>query len=104
MAGVATFCRVKSATSSCEAALPVAAEEGFTGLVNGGGKKNDTSCVIAQGLEEYDKEELLRIDQEGRCIITDHSHFGIFITQLFTSFRLEMKWNASSFVNCVCFY
>ncbi|XP_018451608.2 DNA-(apurinic or apyrimidinic site) endonuclease 2 [Raphanus sativus] len=76
--GVATFCRVKSATSSCEAALPVAAEEGFTGLVNGGGKKNDTSCVIAQGLEEYDKEELLRIDQEGRCIITDHSHFVVF--------------------------
>ncbi|VVB10945.1 unnamed protein product [Arabis nemorensis] len=31
--GVATFCRVKSATSSCEIALPVAAEEGFTGLV-----------------------------------------------------------------------
>lgn len=103
MAGVATFCRVKSATSSCEAALPVAAEEGFTGLVNGGGKKNDTSCVIAQGLEEYDKEELLRIDQEGRCVITDHSHFGIFITHCL----LPLTGNGMLlllFVNCVCFY
>ncbi|KAL0726103.1 hypothetical protein Bca4012_022196 [Brassica carinata] len=77
--GVATFCRVKSASSSYEVALPVAAEEGFTGLVNSNlrGGKNDTS-VIAQCLEEYEKEELLRIDQEGRCVITDHGHFVVF--------------------------
>lgn len=79
LAGVATFCRVKSASSSCEVALPVAAEEGFTGLVNSNsrGGKNDAS-VIAEGLEEYEKEELLRIDQEGRCVITDHGHFGTY--------------------------
>ncbi|ESQ53482.1 hypothetical protein EUTSA_v10024709mg [Eutrema salsugineum] len=77
--GVATFCRVKSASSSCEIALPVAAEEGFTGLVNSNsrGGKNETSA-IAEGLEEYEKEELLRIDQEGRCVITDHGHFVVF--------------------------
>lgn len=79
MAGVATFCRVKSASSSCEAALPVAAEEGFTGLVNSGfsrGGKSDSS-VVAEGLEECEREELLRVDQEGRCVMTDHGHFGI---------------------------
>ncbi|KAJ0252239.1 DNA-(apurinic or apyrimidinic site) endonuclease 2 [Hirschfeldia incana] len=79
--GVATFCRVKSASLSCEAALPVAAEEGFTGLVNSslrGGKKNDDTCVVAEGFEEYEKDELLRIDQEGRCVITDHGHFVLF--------------------------
>ncbi|KAF8101122.1 hypothetical protein N665_0210s0057 [Sinapis alba] len=78
--GVATFCRVKSASSSCEVALPVAAEEGFTGLVNSSlrGGKNDTSVIIADGVEEYEKEELLRIDQEGRCVITDHAHFVVF--------------------------
>ncbi|CAE6156592.1 unnamed protein product [Arabidopsis arenosa] len=77
--GVATFCRVKSASSSCETALPVAAEEGITGLVNSNsrGGKNETSTV-AEGLEEYEKEELLRIDQEGRCVITDHGHFVVF--------------------------
>ncbi|KAL1215569.1 DNA-(apurinic or apyrimidinic site) endonuclease 2 [Cardamine amara subsp. amara] len=77
--GVATFCRVKSASSSCEIALPVAAEEGLTGLVNSNSRngKNETSTV-AEGLEEYEKEELLRIDQEGRCVITDHGHFVVF--------------------------
>ncbi|VVB10092.1 unnamed protein product [Arabis nemorensis] len=77
--GVATFCRVKSATSSCEIALPVAAEEGFTGLVtsNSRGVKIET-CKLAEGLEEYEKEELFKIDQEGRCVITDHGHFVVF--------------------------
>ncbi|XP_023634203.1 DNA-(apurinic or apyrimidinic site) lyase 2 isoform X1 [Capsella rubella] len=77
--GVATFCRVKSASSSCEIALPVAAEEGITGLVSSNSRdgKNERSTV-AEGLEEYEKEELLRIDQEGRCVITDHGHFVIF--------------------------
>ncbi|CAH8344735.1 unnamed protein product [Eruca vesicaria subsp. sativa] len=78
--GVATFCRVKSASLSCEVALPVAAEEGITGLVNSSfsrGGKNESS-VIAEGLEEYEKDELLRIDQEGRCVITDHGHFVVF--------------------------
>ncbi|CAN8229183.1 unnamed protein product [Cochlearia groenlandica] len=79
--GVATFCRVKSAASSCEVALPVAAEEGFTGLVNcnsRGGRKNNEIPIVSEGLEEYDREELLQIDQEGRCVITDHGHFIVF--------------------------
>ncbi|WCJ32635.1 hypothetical protein M5689_014045 [Euphorbia peplus] len=76
--GVATFCRVKSAFSSTEPALPVSAEEGFTGLVNGSKFGKDDMAVIAQGLEEFDKDELLKIDGEGRCIITDHGHFVLF--------------------------
>ncbi|KAJ0098036.1 hypothetical protein Patl1_29084 [Pistacia atlantica] len=70
--GVATFCRVKSAFSSDEVALPVAAEEGFTGVLDTSGSK------IAEGLEEFAKDELCRVDGEGRCIITDHGHFILF--------------------------
>ncbi|KMT09608.1 hypothetical protein BVRB_6g130610 isoform B [Beta vulgaris subsp. vulgaris] len=79
--GVATFCRVKSAFSSTEVALPVAAEEGFTGLLespcgieSGSGKLfSDMDC-----LEEFERDELMKIDSEGRCIITDHGHFVLF--------------------------
>ncbi|XP_031258723.1 DNA-(apurinic or apyrimidinic site) lyase 2-like isoform X2 [Pistacia vera] len=70
--GVATFCRVKSAFSSDEVALPVAAEDGFTGVLDTSGSK------IAEGLEEFAKDELCRVDGEGRCIITDHGHFILF--------------------------
>ncbi|XP_065857130.1 DNA-(apurinic or apyrimidinic site) endonuclease 2 isoform X2 [Euphorbia lathyris] len=76
--GVATFCRVNSAFSSAEPTLPVAAEEGFTGLVNNSKNGKDDTTVISQGLEEFDKDELLKIDGEGRCIITDHGHFVLF--------------------------
>ncbi|XP_010531085.1 PREDICTED: DNA-(apurinic or apyrimidinic site) lyase 2 [Tarenaya hassleriana] len=77
--GVATFCRVKSAFSSCEVALPVAAEEGFTGLVNNNtsGGRNETSKA-AEGLLEFEKHELLKVDSEGRCVTTDHGHFVVF--------------------------
>ncbi|KDO71209.1 hypothetical protein CISIN_1g0067572mg, partial [Citrus sinensis] len=70
--GVATFCRVKSPFSSTEVALPVAAEEGFTGLLETSGSK------IMEGLEDFSKDELLKIDSEGRCVITDHGHFILF--------------------------
>lgn len=73
--GVATFCRVKSAFSSVEAALPIAAEEGFTGLL-GCSRKDEAAASVAEGLEEFSREELLKVDSEGRCIITDHGHFG----------------------------
>ncbi|KAF5753040.1 DNA-(apurinic or apyrimidinic site) lyase 2 isoform X1 [Tripterygium wilfordii] len=74
--GVATFCRVKSAFSSNEVALPIAAEEGFTGLLeNGEGGKDG---AVAEGLEEFTNDELLKVDREGRCVITDHSHFVLF--------------------------
>ncbi|XP_015576322.2 DNA-(apurinic or apyrimidinic site) endonuclease 2 [Ricinus communis] len=76
--GVATFCRVKSAFSSSEVALPVGAEEGFTGLVDCSRNGKHEMPVVAQGLEEFDKDELLKIDSEGRCIITDHGHFVLF--------------------------
>jgi len=80
--GVATFCRVTSAFSSQEVALPVAAEEGFTGLQDYA--KNSeivgdfviATPVAEEGLGEITREDLLRVDNEGRCIITDHGHFG----------------------------
>lgn len=72
---MATFCRVKSAFSSDEVALPVAAEEGFTGLLEIG---KGEMAAAAEGLEEFSKDELLKVDGEGRCIITDHGHFGMF--------------------------
>uniref|UniRef100_A0ACD5Y2S4 Uncharacterized protein n=1 Tax=Avena sativa TaxID=4498 RepID=A0ACD5Y2S4_AVESA len=82
--GVATFCRVTSAFSSQEVALPVAAEEGFAGL-QGSAKDSETigdfilqMPVEEEGLGEITREELLRLDNEGRCIITDHGHFVLF--------------------------
>lgn len=33
-------------------------------------------AAVAEGLEEFSKEELLKLDSEGRCIVTDHGHFG----------------------------
>lgn len=77
--GVATFCRVKLAFSSNEVALPLAAEEGFTGLLEnsrGFGIKISERPVTVEGLQGFAKEELLKVDSEGRCIITDHGHFG----------------------------
>lgn len=76
--GVATFCRVKSAFSSNEVALPVRAEEGITGLLASSEVGKDSMPVAAEGLEEFSKEELLKVDSEGRCIVTDHGHFVLF--------------------------
>lgn len=79
--GVATFCRVKSAFTSNEVALPLAAEEGFTGILDsskGSRSREDKRTEKAGGLEEFSKEELLKIDSEGRCVITDHGHFVLF--------------------------
>ncbi|KAF5790884.1 putative DNA-(apurinic or apyrimidinic site) lyase [Helianthus annuus] len=79
--GVVTFCKVQSAFSSNEVALPVDAEEGFTGVLEnsrGFGSRKHDFLARADGLEEFDRDELLKIDSEGRCIITDHGHFVIF--------------------------
>ncbi|XP_052198019.1 DNA-(apurinic or apyrimidinic site) endonuclease 2 [Diospyros lotus] len=78
--GVATFCRVKSAFSSTEVALPLATEEGFTGVLEGNGSRSreDKELGRAKGLEEFTKEELLKVDFEGRCVVTDHCHFVLF--------------------------
>jgi AP endonuclease-2 len=67
---VATFCRVKSAFSSSEVALPVAAEEGFTRFVDWSKRR--------KGLQEFAKDGLVKVDGEGRCIIADHDHFAAF--------------------------
>lgn len=83
--GVATFCRVSSAFSSTEVALPVAAEEGFTGLLEYFHKANFTKkkflldiSTKVDTLEGFTHEDLLKVDSEGRCIITDHGHFVLF--------------------------
>lgn len=67
---------MKSAFSSHEVALPIAAEEGFTGLLENSRAGKDEVPGIAKGLEEFSKDELLKVDNEGRCVITDHGHFG----------------------------
>ncbi|KAM6591810.1 hypothetical protein CsatA_014415 [Cannabis sativa] len=69
--GVVTFCRVNSAFSSTEVALPLAAEEGFTGVLG-------NPRLVATGLEEFEKDDLVKIDGEGRCVMTDHGHFVLF--------------------------
>ncbi|XP_073026458.1 DNA-(apurinic or apyrimidinic site) endonuclease 2 isoform X1 [Primulina eburnea] len=79
--GVATFCRVKSAFSSDEVALPVSAEEGFTGVLGnspGFGSRKSECPSIVEGLEDFSTVELLKVDGEGRCIVTDHGHFVLF--------------------------
>ncbi|KAF5184149.1 DNA-(apurinic or apyrimidinic site) lyase [Thalictrum thalictroides] len=83
--GVATFCRVNSAFSSNEVALPIAAEEGFTGLLEhcrmANSMKKDFLIGVSSkvdGLEGFTNEDLLKVDCEGRCIITDHGHFVLF--------------------------
>ncbi|GMH06548.1 hypothetical protein Nepgr_008388 [Nepenthes gracilis] len=79
--GVATFCRVKSAFSSNEVALPMTAEEGFTGLLErslGSETRNAETLADMQCLKEFTRDELLIVDSEGRCIITDHGHFVLF--------------------------
>lgn len=60
-------------------ALPIAAEEGFTGLLSksGDAKTGESPHKMSlEGLEGITKEDLLKVDSEGRCIITDHGHFG----------------------------
>ncbi|KAG6534194.1 hypothetical protein ZIOFF_008079 [Zingiber officinale] len=81
--GVATFCRVRSAFSSKEVALPVEAEEGFTGLLECSKKRDiPTDLLLEAPIEEQKleitQEDLLKVDNEGRCIITDHGHFVLF--------------------------
>lgn len=79
--GVATFCRVKSAFSTDEVALPVDAQDGFTGLLEnciGFGSQKDDCHSFMQGFEDFSRDEMLRVDGEGRCVVTDHGHFVIF--------------------------
>lgn len=61
----------------------MAAEEGFTGILDGSKKKEmmvgDFEVELplnVEGLEDVTSEDLLKVDSEGRCVITDHGHFG----------------------------
>ncbi|XP_019054691.1 PREDICTED: DNA-(apurinic or apyrimidinic site) lyase 2 isoform X2 [Nelumbo nucifera] len=80
--GVATLCRVSSAFSSNEVALPLSAEEGFTGLLGnsqiGVSINKDEVPPKVECLEGITREHLLKVDSEGRCIITDHGHFVLY--------------------------
>ncbi|CAN6481350.1 unnamed protein product [Victoria cruziana] len=83
--GVVTFCRVKSAFSSDEVALPISAEEGFTGLLDQSkARDKNISAFLLERLlceekfEQITEKDLLRVDSEGRCVITDHGNFVLF--------------------------
>lgn len=62
----------------------MAAEEGFTGVLESscrsgrGGETPSEADAVAPGLEEFARDELLKVDGEGRCVVTDHSHFVLF--------------------------
>ncbi|KAI5060260.1 hypothetical protein GOP47_0024680 [Adiantum capillus-veneris] len=83
--GVATFCR--ASITSCEpctsGVLPLAADEGFTGLlhlskrgeIEGVDRVGYYDNVLNMGMTQ---EELLQLDREGRCIVTDHGSFVLF--------------------------
>ncbi|KAL4419789.1 hypothetical protein ABPG75_006887 [Micractinium tetrahymenae] len=81
--GTATYCRT-------EAALPCAAEEGFTGCAalaapgaNGtaaaaAAAAAGTACPHPALLAEFSVEELTELDAEGRVVVTDHGAFVLF--------------------------
>ncbi|XP_020277034.1 DNA-(apurinic or apyrimidinic site) lyase 2 isoform X2 [Asparagus officinalis] len=63
----------------------MAAEEGFTGTLHGLKKKEmmvgefEVELPLnVEGLEDVTNEDLLKVDSEGRCVITDHGHFVLF--------------------------
>ncbi|PHT73312.1 hypothetical protein T459_24097 [Capsicum annuum] len=62
-----------------EVALSISAEEGFTGLLatsKGYQLRKEECPSIADSLECFSRDELLKVDSEGLCLITDHGHFG----------------------------
>ncbi|PSS29932.1 DNA-(apurinic or apyrimidinic site) lyase [Actinidia chinensis var. chinensis] len=53
------------------------AEEGCTGVLEsskGSRSREEKKSGKAEGLEEFTKEELLKVDSEGQFVITDHGH------------------------------
>ncbi|TQD97311.1 hypothetical protein C1H46_017069 [Malus baccata] len=62
----ATFCRAKWAFSSDKVALPEAVEECFTGVLDSG---KGEMIAVAEGLEEFSKEELLKIYMDNGCVV-----------------------------------
>ncbi|KAH6556157.1 hypothetical protein KP509_1Z200100 [Ceratopteris richardii] len=83
--GVATFCRATASSNKpCSSGiLPIAADEGFTGMLHrsktGDIKGNDRVGFYDDVLNSgFTNEELLQLDKEGRCVITDHGSFVLF--------------------------
>lgn len=83
--------------------LPLAAEEGFTGLLGQSGKRENMKMDFSlEGLEDVKSKDLFKVDSEGRCIITDHGHFGesifCFLIFMHTSdivlYRWQKLWRA----------
>ncbi|PHU14182.1 DNA-(apurinic or apyrimidinic site) lyase 2 [Capsicum chinense] len=78
---VAAFYRVNSALLSNEIALPISVEEGFTCLLatsKGYQPRKEEYRLIADDLECFSRDELLKVDSEGCCLITDHGYFVLF--------------------------
>lgn len=72
-------------------ALPIAAEDGFTGLLEnalGFGTQRDEWHSIARGFEDFCRDKLLEVDSEGRCVVTDHGHFG----KHYGNFKLSLQY------------
>ncbi|KAG0587343.1 hypothetical protein KC19_2G158000 [Ceratodon purpureus] len=76
--GVATFCRTGTA-------VPLAADEGFTGLLHvnrkgeiEGGKARVGCYEEVLNTDGMSRQELLELDREGRCLVTDHGSFVLF--------------------------
>ncbi|PHU07871.1 DNA-(apurinic or apyrimidinic site) lyase 2 [Capsicum chinense] len=56
-------------------------EEGSTGLLatsKGYQLRKEECPSIADGLEYFSRDELLKVDSEGLCLITNHGHFVLF--------------------------
>ncbi|RKO91958.1 Endonuclease/exonuclease/phosphatase [Blyttiomyces helicus] len=70
--GVATFVRSEYA--------PIDAEEGFSGLLSQPSESNPAPSFRCYGelFSEFTRPELVDLDSEGRCIVTDHRSFVLF--------------------------
>ncbi|KXS18871.1 DNase I-like protein [Gonapodya prolifera JEL478] len=69
--GVATYIRLDRVPT------PIDAEEGFTGLLSRPGAQSKLGCY-GDLEEEFERDELVQLDSEGRCMITDHEAFVLF--------------------------
>eukprot|EP00484_Ammonia_sp_Unknown_P021628 CAMPEP_0197053760 /NCGR_PEP_ID=MMETSP1384-20130603/27931_1 /TAXON_ID=29189 /ORGANISM="Ammonia sp." /LENGTH=537 /DNA_ID=CAMNT_0042486701 /DNA_START=1 /DNA_END=1614 /DNA_ORIENTATION=- len=74
--GVSTYVR----EGAKQTVLPIRAQDGFTGF----SKSNDNEELITNAellallKQSFDEKRLKTLDNEGRCLITDHKHFLLF--------------------------
>eukprot|EP00898_Chlorokybus_atmophyticus_P006129 jgi/Chlat1/6517/Chrsp45S05995 len=80
--GTATYCRTGSPRETSSALLPIAAEQGVTGVLHHKGitgvKQDGTIGHWETVAECFATSELQELDSEGRCVVTDHGHFVLF--------------------------